>query len=448
MALPVALALAVPVAAVHCGLLQPASPAHLVLLPRVVGPFGVASVQQLCFAMRALRPVLLLAACTRASPQLTITPWCSNSFRVQLAPPPTAPPATALASAALQRVLAAHGLEELPAALIDECGPGAPATPSVGVPILNGNLGVTLGAEGSLAFFNAETGAPYFAAQASLAPGAHAPYLAASVTTAAGNVNERLFGLGQTGWTANDDNGCPLGPSTSVPLQRNGQQVSLQQTKFHVSIPFVYSSAGYGFLYNMPGYGAAALGALGEGGMQWRSDAALALDFWVTGLPAGAGQGSASPIYRQYADATGHAPPLREEAMLFWQSRLRYKSSAIALRIAQQYQALDLPVGVLVVDFYNQLQDGNFQPNPACFPSLPALTSGVRSLLNASVVFSVWPEVTQNSSQRAMFAAQGCLGNEDLGGRVIDTTIPKCRDLVWGLVEPNYYAGGVSAFWL
>jgi len=318
----------------------------------------------------------------------------------------------------------------------------------VGVPVINGNLGVKLTDSGSLEFYNAATGAAYFAAQTSLTTGLYPPYLAASVTTVAGNSGERFFGLGQGNWTDNDDNGCPLGNNTVVPLQRNGQRISLQQTKFHVSIPFVYSTAGYGFLYNMPGYGVATMGAFGVGGMDWRSDAALALDFWVTGLPAGAPPSDAGPIYRQYADATGHAPPLREDAMIFWQSRLRYKSSAIALQVASQYSQLALPVGVLVVDFYNQVHDGNFQPNAACFPSLPALTSGVRSLINATVVFSVWPEVVQNSSQRAMFLAQGCLSNGDLGGRVLDTTIPKCRDIIWSLVKPNYYDGGVSAFWL
>lgn len=49
-------------------------------------------------------------------------------------------------------------------------------------------------------------------------------------------------------------------PQTVVPLERNGQTVNLHQRKFHVSIPFVYSTAGYGFLFNMPGAGSVAVG--------------------------------------------------------------------------------------------------------------------------------------------------------------------------------------------
>jgi alpha-D-xyloside xylohydrolase len=311
-------------------------------------------------------------------------------------------------------------------------------------------LGVSISGSGALSFFNVQSSELYLEATASFAAGSYAPFLSASLQALAGDSEERLFGLGQTNWTANDDNGCPLGNNSIVPLQRNGQRINLQQTKFHVAIPFLYSTAGYGLLFNMPGYGAVTVGEFGTGGSSWLADAALALDFWVTGLPAGAAPSSAAPIYRQYADATGHAPMLREDAMLFWQSRLRYKSSAIATQVASQYQQLQLPVGVLVVDFYNQVWDGDFKPNSACFPSLPQLTSAVRSLINASVVFSVWPEVRANSSQFAMFSAAGCLSNSDLfaDARALDTTIPKCRDLIWGLVKPNYYDGGVTAFWL
>ena len=112
--------------------------------------------------------------------------------------------------------------------------------------------------------------------------------------------------------------------------------------------------------------GDVSIGAHGVGGAKWSSHAALYLDFWVSALPAKATPGDLAPIYEQYADATGHAPPLRDTAKVFWQSRNRYKSSDIALSIADRYQQLDLDVGVLVIDYKNQLHDGDFAPNPAC----------------------------------------------------------------------------------
>merc|ERR1719443_2559163 len=99
----------------------------------------------------------------------------------------------------------------------------------------------------------------------------------------------------------------------------------------------------------MPGYGEVTIGAHGVGGAHWSQQAALYVDFWVSALPQGVAATGASPapIYKQYADATGHAPPLRESAMAFWQSRNRYKSTDIAVSIAQRYEALGLDVGVL-----------------------------------------------------------------------------------------------------
>ena len=96
--------------------------------------------------------------------------------------------------------------------------------------------------------------------------------------------------------------------------------------------------------------------------MSWQATASLGLSIWVTTLPSSpeSPPHPAAPIYKQYADATGHAPPLREDAMIFWQSRNRYKSTEIALSVANRYKSLDLPVGVLVIDYNNEAIDGDF----------------------------------------------------------------------------------------
>ena len=77
-------------------------------------------------------------------------------------------------------------------------------------------------------------------------------FMRAGLRVSPGDATERLYGLGQTGWTKSG--GCPSeGPQTVVPLARNGQTVELLQTKFSVGIPVAFSSAGYGLLFHMPG---------------------------------------------------------------------------------------------------------------------------------------------------------------------------------------------------
>jgi alpha-D-xyloside xylohydrolase len=256
-----------------------------------------------------------------------------------------------------------------------------------------------------------------------------------------------VYGLGQGGWSVGNGGpggGCAANHEVVVPLKRNGRQdIPLLQEKFHVTIPFLYSSAGYGLLFNNGGYGTVSV--RDDGSTAWRADAVVALDLWIT-----AGD-DAPEIYHSYADATGHAPPLREDAMIFWQSRNRYKSSRIALEVADRYRRLGLAdhVGVVVVDYKNQDHDGDFAPGKTCFPSVRALSDGIRARINASTVFSFWPEVLTQSSEFKTLADRSCLINADLGGLAVDATRRDCRDFIWRtMLKPRYFDQGVTAYWL
>jgi alpha-D-xyloside xylohydrolase len=311
----------------------------------------------------------------------------------------------------------------------------------------NGNLKVTLdAASGSLSFTNMATGATLLnSAEVEFGRSPSVPGLAsASLSVTAGDKSEKLFGLGQGTWSRGNGGlggGCASRGNSStntervVPLVRNGQTVDLMQRKFHISIPFLYSTAGYGILFNQGGYGSVTVGEEGTGGHTWSAEAVLEIDLWITGLPALPSEAGAAaePIYRQYADATGHAPPLRDDAQIFWQSRNRYKSSRIALQVADRYRSLGLQnqVGVVVIDYKNQDHDGDFAPGKACYPDIKALATGVRERVNASTVFSFWPEVLRESDEFKALSDKGCLINSCLKGLAVDATQAHCRDFIW-----------------
>ena len=220
-----------------------------------------------------------------------------------------------------------------------------------------------------MSFVQADTKKTLFSIKYEFGKSSTDGYVAVNLTVTAGDKNERIFGLGQGDWNQGSTGcGTPRDKQVVVPLERNGQTIGLHQRKFFVAIPFAYSTAGYGFLFNMPGYGSVSVGAAGTGGHAWSSLADTGLDFWVSALPAATATTNAAPIYSQYADATGHAPMLREDAMIFWQSRNRYMTSKIAVEVADHYKQLDLPVGVMVIDYKNQVHDGDFLPDPTCFP--------------------------------------------------------------------------------
>jgi alpha-D-xyloside xylohydrolase len=370
-----------------------------------------------------------------ASPQLQVKvqPWCKDSLRVRIAP------SSGMTS------------PELPeSALLDSCTPGDVRTfpPHSQSSVTNGNLQIDQSQDGVLVFRRVDSGQVLFSAAASLAPSTISQgHWSANLSMQPGVKEERIYGLGQGEWT--NGSGCASGSERVVPLERNGQTIGLLQRKFHVTIPFAYSSAGYGFLFNMPGYGSVQVGNHGTGGFKWSADAAPLLDFWVTTVPEGIAAINPAPIYEHYADATGHAPMLREDAMIFWQSRLRYVNTTTALNVASKYEELDLPVGVLVVDYYNQVVDGDFQPDPRCYPSLKKLSDEVQQKINASTIFSIWPEAKKNSAEFSLLKSGGCLINTDLGGLAMDATAGSCRKLIWEkIVKPRYFDQGITGFWL
>ena len=375
------------------------------------------------------------------SQTFTVTPFGNSSFRLQITPKlPITPPNNVTTN--------------LPGALIGN-GTGSPYAIQPSESMTNENLRIVRTSNNIIQFFNVKSAKLLFALELEFKKSTAVPgLLATSLTTSRADSHaeqtENIYGLGQGNWSRGNGGiggGCASGNNTEhiVPLLRNNQNVNLLQRKFHISIPFIYSTAGYGLLFNHGGYGQVAVAS--NGAQTWSQTAALNIDIWVTTTNTAA---TAPPdIYHHYADATGHAPPLNEKAMLFWQSRNRYKSSRIVEDVAKRYQQLNLPVGVIVVDYKNQNHDGDFDPGQNCFPSLRNLSKTVQQLINASVVFSFWPEVKNTSTQYQPLADLGCLINTDLDGLAFDATQAKCRDYTWKhLLKPNYFDQGIKMYWL
>ena len=96
----------------------------------------------------------------------------------------------------------------------------------------------------------------------------------------------KVYGLGQIENTS-AHGGCDGNGTTAsaLPLARNGiGPIDLAASKFHVSIPWAYSTAGFGFLWNLPGDGSVTVNA--SGAMAWNVAAQKQLDFWITTTPA------------------------------------------------------------------------------------------------------------------------------------------------------------------
>jgi alpha-D-xyloside xylohydrolase len=251
---------------------------------------------------------------------------------------------------------------------------------------------------------------------------------------------ERCYGLGQ------HQHGL---------LNQKGAVVDLVQRNTEVSIPFLVSSLGYGFLWNHPGIGRVELGATAT---RWVSEATRQWDFWITAADEPA------QILRAYAGAVGRAPMLPEWASGFWQCKLRYKTQDELLSVAREHKRRGLPLSVIVADYFHWTHQGDWRFEPKEWPDPSAMVAELDAL-GVKLMVSVWPTVNPASENYAEMDDLGLLVASERGipvhlpiwdrgspDRVLmtfyDATNPRARDYIWAKVKDGYYKHGIRTWWL
>jgi alpha-D-xyloside xylohydrolase len=254
------------------------------------------------------------------------------------------------------------------------------------------------------------------------------------------NDGERLYGMGQR---------------THGRLDLKGLALDLVQRNAEVNIPFVLSSRGYGLLWNMPGIGRAEFT---DSGTRWTADQARGLDYWFCAAPTPA------EILGRYADATGHAPRLPAWASGFWQSKLRYLDQEALLEVAREHHRRELPMSVIVTDYFHWSAMGDYRFDPAEWPDPVAMVEELAGL-GIELMVSIWPTVSPLSENFADYRDRGLLVGSDQGVEFhqtiqdkgmttpspvafYDPTNPETREYVWDLVARNYLDLGIRVFWL
>lgn len=248
-----------------------------------------------------------------------------------------------------------------------------------------------------------------------------------------GNENEKIFGLGQYQEPFLNLKGCELELA-----QRNSQ----------ASVPFLFSSLGYGFLWNNPAYGRVSLA---RNGTTWTAEVTSQIDYWIT-----AGD-TPSDILETYTEVTGRAPMMPEFATGFWQSKLRYHNQEELLEVAREYKRRGLPISVIVVDFFHWPQQGEWCFDPKYWPDPEAMVRELRSM-GIELMVSIWPTVDPRSRNYSEMKQKGYLVRTQRGSRTqqlihgnevyFDATNPGARDYVWEKVKKNYFDYGIRLFWL
>jgi alpha-D-xyloside xylohydrolase len=224
--------------------------------------------------------------------------------------------------------------------------------------------------------------------------------------------------------------------------------LELAQRNSQASVPFVVSSLGYGFLWHNPAIGRVCFGA---NVTQWSAEYTKQMDYWIC-----AGDNPAE-ILASYADVTGHVPMMPEYGLGFWQCKLRYWNQEQLLEVAREYKRQNLPIDVIVCDFFHWPHMGDFRFEEEFFPDPRAMTDELNRL-NIKLMVSVWPVIDYASENFREMQECGFLVHTEtgvniqlqFGGKAVffDATNPEARDYVWQKCKKNYYDQGIELFWL
>lgn len=244
---------------------------------------------------------------------------------------------------------------------------------------------------------------------------------------------EHFYGLG------GEYNGC---------FDMKGTVSELQHRNTKTSIPFVYSSKNYGFLWNNPSVGQVELT---NNHTRFTAYCTKQVDYLVM-----AGD-SPKEIMGQYASLTGHTPDFPAFASGFWQCKLRYESQEDLLSVAREYKKRGIPISVIVIDYFHWTEQGDFKFEPSLWPDPKAMVDELKEM-GIELMVSIWPTSNPKSENyrymddRNMIlrTENGVYGMQDFYGQqdYIDTLNPRATEYMWSLVKKNYYSYGIKYFWL
>ncbi len=258
--------------------------------------------------------------------------------------------------------------------------------------------------------------------------------------TFAAHDDERFYGLGQ---------------QQHGRLEQKGIVADLEHRNGHVAIPFLISSRGYGFLWNNPSLGRVELS---HDRTRWVAECTPQIDYWVTAAD------NPLSVVQNYMTATGRAPDMPSWALGFWQSKLRYRTQQELLDVAREYHRRQIPISVIVADFFHWKHHGDWCFDPDEWPDPAAAVAELESY-GMKLMVSVWPTIGERSTNHQRFLHDGHLvttvdgqpavhrfREKDIPGEVelniYDATSEPARTALSREISDGYTRHAIDLFWL
>ncbi len=245
--------------------------------------------------------------------------------------------------------------------------------------------------------------------------------------------DEHFYGMGQ------DPNDC---------FDLKGSTMELAQKNTKCTIPFLYSTKGYGLLWNNPSVGRAEFA---QNHTLWKANACRQLDYIVI-----SGDSPAKVVTR-YTQFTGRAGHLPHWALGLWQSKLRYETQEELLSVVREYHKRKLPLSMIIIDYFHWTQQGDWKFNKKDWPNPEQMVKEIEAM-GTKVMVSVWPTVDPRSENYIEMKRKNLLIKAEKGidaqfmfygpETYYDATHPIARKYIWDKIQSGYGKYGIKQFWL
>ena len=268
---------------------------------------------------------------------------------------------------------------------------------------------------------------------------------------------EKTFRVGASFAVQPDEHYYGLGQNQEGQLDLKGRTVDCRHNYDApagetVCVPFMVTNKGYGIVWDnasvttvSPGLGNAT---------HWQSEVGERVSFFViTGA-------TADDLYAGYARLTGRTPLPPKAAFGLIQSKARYESQKDLLDIAQGYRSRNLPLDVMVLDWFYWTRMGQLDIDRTYFPDPKGMNDQLRAMGMRSII-SVWPRFEKESRYFNLLDSKGWLLKDadgrtvdglpvrnDRAGALIDSTNPDARAWFWDRIRDNIASQGFDWFWL
>ncbi|KRA62153.1 alpha-glucosidase [Caulobacter sp. Root656] len=242
-----------------------------------------------------------------------------------------------------------------------------------------------------------------------------------------------------------------LGQHSDGALDRTGHSVLLQQKNTDVAVPMLWSTKGYGILWDNASVTTVEVGLpQAANQLAFRSEAGRDVDYYFIAGP------KPDAVIAGYRRLTGAAPMMARWTWGFWQSRERYSTQDELVGIARRYRQMNIPIDAVIQDwqYWAPGQWGSHQFDPARYPDPKKMLADLKAM-DVHAIVSVWPRFDAGLANTKALEAAGVLFPPTYrnvypegSGRWYDAYGKAGRDLYWSQISKSMTPIGFDGYWL